>query len=258
MTHFGPDITRRRIRMARADGTRPGRPRTRGANRQAGSSATGQPTIKPTVKQQREIKRAVKVAALKRQQAKADRNRRVAIVLGGTVAVAAVVAVIAFVVLGGNAAGPTSTASIKGVQTFSNVTAKHVDGAVNYQQSPPVGGDHSALPLNCAVYTNPVPKVNAVHSLEHGSVWVTYDPTTINGANLDTLRKLIPATYAILSPYPGLPAPVVASAWGAQLKVTSVTDPRIAEFIKKYTLAKTAPEPGALCTGGVDGPGKLQ
>ncbi|MET4781583.1 DUF3105 domain-containing protein [Glaciihabitans sp. UYNi722] len=240
--------------MDGSNGTGAGRSPARAEQRQAGSSATARPTIK----EQRKMKRAGKVAALKRQQAKADRNRRVAIVLGGTVAVAAVVAVIAFVVLGGTAAGPTSTASIKGVQTFTGVTAKHVDGTVNYQQTPPVGGDHSSVPLNCAVYADPVPNENAVHSLEHGSVWVTYDPAVISGANLDTLRKRIPATYAILSPYPGLPTPVVASAWGAQLKVNRVTDPRISEFVAKYKLAKTAPEPGAPCTGGIDGPGKLQ
>ncbi len=240
--------------MARANGTGAGRTLARTAEPQAGSSAAGRPTIK----QQRESKRAEKVAALKRQQAKAERNRLVAIVLGGTVAVAAVVAVIAFVILGGTAAGPTGTASIKGVQTFTGLTANHVNGTVNYQQTPPVGGNHAPVPLNCAVYADPVPNENAVHSLEHGSVWVTYDPTSISGANLDTLRKLIPANYVILSPYPGLPAPIVASAWGAQLKVNSVTDPRIAEFIAKYRLAKTAPEPGAPCTGGIDGPGKLQ
>ena len=37
-----------------------------------------------------------------------------------------------------------------------------------YPQSPPVGGPHSDRWLACGVYTKPVPKENAVHSIEHG------------------------------------------------------------------------------------------
>ena len=42
---------------------------------------------------------------------------------------------------------------------------------------PPVGGDHNPVWMNCDgdVYKKPIPDVNAVHSLEHGAVWVTYN-----------------------------------------------------------------------------------
>lgn len=111
--------------------------------------------------------------------------------------------------------------------------------------------------LNCGVYSQPVPNENAVHSLEHGAVWVTYDPAKVTAAQLDTLRKEIPSTYTVLSPYPGIPAPVVASAWGYQLRLPSVDDPRLAQFISKYRQGKTTPEPDAPCTGGIDAPGKV-
>ncbi|MHB1171986.1 MAG: DUF3105 domain-containing protein [Lacisediminihabitans sp.] len=219
----------------------------------AGAPAPGQLTIK----QQREARRAQKIAVLKRQQAKAKRTRLIAIVAGGTAAAAVVVALVVFIVTGGTAKGPASAGTIAGVQTFTGLTANHVSGPVSYKQTPPVGGDHSPVWLNCGVYADPVPSENAVHSLEHSAVWVTYDPAVIAGDKLTTLRKAIPATYAILSPYKGLPAPVVVSAWGAQLKVSSATDPRIAEFIAKYRQSPSAPEPGAACSGGIDGPGKV-
>ena len=54
----------------------------------------------------------------------------------------------------------------------------------------------------------------------------------------------------VLSPYDGLPGPVVASAWGTQLVLTGVDDPRLEEFIKAYRQGPQTPEPGAACTGG--------
>ena len=38
----------------------------------------------------------------------------------------------------------------------------------------------------------------------------------------------------VLSPYDGLPGPVVASAWGTQLVLTGADDRRLTEFIQKY------------------------
>jgi len=151
----------------------------------------------------------------------------------------------------------TKSAAIVDVQAFSNLATKHVEGPVTYTQTPPVGGDHSAKWVNCGIYANPISNEQAVHSLEHSAVWVTYDPNLITGNQLSALRKLIPKTYAILSPYPGLPSPIVASAWGFQLKLTEVTDPRITEFLTKYREAKSAPEPSSPCTDGLDGPGKI-
>ena len=54
------------------------------------------------------------------------------------------------------------------------------------------------------------------HALEHRAVWVTYRPDLLP-AQVDTLRKAIPDTYAVVSPLPGLGSPVVVSAWGKQL-----------------------------------------
>ena len=144
---------------------------------------------------------------------------------------------------------------VDGVQTFDN-TSSHVEGVVDYPQNPPAGGAHNPAWLNCGVYTEPVPAENAVHSLEHGALWVTYDPS-ISDAALESLRSVLPSTYVILSPFDDLPAPIVLSGWNSQLQVDDADDPRIATFIEEYWQSQNVPEPGALCTGAVDAPGKV-
>ena len=140
--------------------------------------------------------------------------------------------------------------NISGVVTYSNLARTHVTGTINYPQVPPVGGPHNPVWQNCGIYTSPVPNENAVHSMEHGAVWITYQPS-LSTSDIQTLQNLVRGhSYVILSPYTGLPSPVVASAWGVQLKVNSANDPRIAQFITKYEQGPQTQEPGAACTGG--------
>ncbi|GHO82553.1 DUF3105 domain-containing protein [Dictyobacter formicarum] len=145
---------------------------------------------------------------------------------------------------------------IAGVVTYKNLSRDHVTGKVTYPQNPPVGGAHNAIWQNCGIYRTPVANENAVHSLEHGAVWITYQPQ-LGAQDIAQLQNLVRGhSYALLSPYPGLPAPVVASAWGAQLRVTSAPDPRLAQFLKKYEQGPQTPEPGAPCSGGTGTPDK--
>ncbi|MEA9985916.1 DUF3105 domain-containing protein [Subtercola vilae] len=192
---------------------------------------------------------------MKREQAKATRNRRL-LFGGGFGAIGLIIVlVIVFVVTGGGSASAPVATKADGVQTFTGLTRNHVTGSVTYAQVPPVGGNHAPVWLNCGVYDQAVPNENAVHDLEHGAVWVTYDATQITGDTLTKLRAELPTTYIVLSPYVGLPSPVVASAWGAQIQLTGVDDTRLADFLKTYWQSPSAPEPGAACTGGVTAPG---
>jgi hypothetical protein len=215
----------------------------------------------PSVKEQREAKRAEKVAVLKKQQAKEKRNRTIGIVAGSLLAVGAVVLVITFVVQSAVPKVDPDDIAIEGLQTFDGLTAVHVATAVDYEadygMNPPAGGNHNQAWLNCGVYSEVQQNENAVHALEHGAVWVTYDADALSEGDVETLRDEIPSTYMLLSPYPDLPAPVVASAWGVQVELDGVDDPRLADFIAKYRQSADAPEPGAACTGAIDGPGKV-
>jgi hypothetical protein len=190
-----------------------------------------------------------KVERMRAEQAAQARRRTLMIVAAAIVSVVAVAGIITAVILNGR--GPAGT--IAGVQTFTE-ERNHVAGKVNYPQTPPAGGNHSPVLLNCGIYTSPVPNENAVHDLEHGAVWITYLPT-LPVADIATLTTYAQGqTYLDLSPYPGLPAPVVVSAWGKQLRLTGASDPRLQAFVKKYKQGPQTPEPGAACTGGTGTP----
>jgi hypothetical protein len=219
----------------------------------SGSSSTGS----LTVKQQRAAARAKKLEEYHRQQKRSARNRRIGIIAGVVGAVAVVAIVITSIVLTPQKAtysAGSSGASVKGVETFTNA-AGHVQTPVTYAQTPPAGGEHNPTWLNCGVYTQAVPNENAVHALEHGAIWVTYDPS-LSAEDLTALKAKLPSTYVVLSPFEGLPSPIVLSGWNVQLQVDSASDKRIPQFLEEYWKGGTAPELGASCSGGFDAPGK--
>ena len=195
-----------------------------------------------------------RVEELRREQAASER-RRAGLILAAAVAVLAVAVVGAWKVIGSDdepaGSGYAPDVALTGVEEFE-VDSDHVITEVDYPQAPPVGGPHNPIWLNCGTYEDSVPNENAVHSLEHGAVWVAYRPD-LPVEDVDSLRALGPDTFTVLSPYDGLSSPVVISAWGRQLAVDSVDDPRIREFIAEYRLGGISPEAGASCTGGSDG-----
>ena len=142
-----------------------------------------------------------------------------------------------------------------GVKTYDvGAAGQHTEGEVDYDQSPPVGGPHNPVWQNCGFYTEPIHDENAVHSLEHGAVWITYQPDLPQN-QVEKLKELASGqTYVLASPYPDLPAPVVASAWGKQLRLDSADDPDLERFVGAYRQGPQTPEPGAACTGGIGNP----
>jgi hypothetical protein len=212
---------------------------------------------KPSVKQQRDARRQEKVAALKRQQAVQKRNRVVGISIAAVAGAAAVALLVTFVVTSGQPRQDPDDVTVAGVQTWDDLTANHVTGSVDYEMTPPAGGDHAGVWMNCGVYTEQVPNENAVHDLEHGAIWFTYDPAQVTDDQIAAVTDLAPSTYSVVSPYEGMDSPMYVSAWGAQLAFDDPADPAVADFVTKYWKSSAAPEPGAACSGGVDGPGRV-
>jgi len=131
---------------------------------------------------------------------------------------------------------------------------QHAWGPQTYTQNPPVGGKHNPNWQNCMgdVYDAPIAKEHAVHSMEHGAVWVTYDKSKLSADQVAKLSALVKKNpdHILMSPYDGLDKAVSVQAWGFQLKVDSATDPRIAEFIK-VTRKNAAVEVGGTCDTGI-------
>lgn len=148
---------------------------------------------------------------------------------------------------------PTTTAGAAvgapPIETFDGLGQDHVEGTVDYPQSPPVGGDHSRIWQNCAVYREPLANENAVHSLEHGAVWITYR-TDLDAATIESIEALADGhTHVLVSPYVGLTEPVVLTAWGAQQRLSAYDETLVASFIATYEEGPQTPEPGASCSG---------
>jgi Protein of unknown function (DUF3105) len=156
--------------------------------------------------------------------------------------------------------GETGEASgIDGVVLSSaDPSREHTTEAQEYPDRPPVGGPHWPPQaggvlgwLRCGVYTEPVPDEFAVHSLEHGAVWLTYLPDATD-EQVAALRELAAARpdYVLVSPYPGQEAPFAATAWGAQLAVDDPSDSRLREFVDRYAAGPQGGEQGADCANG--------
>lgn len=142
---------------------------------------------------------------------------------------------------------------IKGLQSYDFSTKKgdHQKTAINYDQTPPAGGPHDPEWADCTgtVYTVQIRNENAVHSLEHGAVWLTYDPAVLAADQVAKLAKLVQGkNFTMLSPYPSQGAPISVQSWGHQLTVSTPTDPRLKAFINGFRQNPTfTPEPGATC-----------
>ncbi|WP_407839442.1 DUF3105 domain-containing protein [Streptomyces sp. DSM 116496] len=146
-------------------------------------------------------------------------------------------------------------APVAGEQTWDakKLGRNHVETPVKYEMNPPVGGDHNPRWMNCNgdVYKNPIPEINAVHSLEHGAVWVTYNEKAA-AADVEKLAGKVSKTpYTLMSPVKEQSGAIMLSAWGKQLTVDSADDARVAAFLTKYVQGTQTPEPGAACTNGL-------
>jgi hypothetical protein len=194
------------------------------------------------------------------EQARERRNRIITITVSGVV-VAGLVGFGVFVLNRESEKKEQKVAEAKAPVTdekswdAKKLGRNHVDKAVTYPMKPPVGGDHNQVWMNCdgAVYKEAVPDVNAVHSLEHGAVWVTYNDKA-PAADVTKLGERVEKTqFSMMSPVKDQAGAIMLSAWGKQVTVDSADDPRVSQFFTKYVQGKQTPEPGAPCTGGLDG-----
>lgn len=134
--------------------------------------------------------------------------------------------------------------------------ANHAWGPLTYKLTPPVGGNHNYNWQNCMgdVYDAPIANEHAVHAMEHGAVWVAYK-SGLPADQVETLASKVRGNeYMLMSPIDNLDHNVSLQAWGYQLKLDSVDDGRIDEFISALRQNATV-EAGATCSGGITATG---
>lgn len=206
--------------------------------------------------------RKARIEEMRRAEQSRQRRNRILTITASVVVVAGLVAgTVALVqsqsddstAADGKGAGHFVTGS-DGVKTWKGTLGRtHVAKTVNYPMEPPVGGDHNQVWMNCNgdVYTKALNNMNAVHSLEHGAVWVTYT-SAAKKADVDALAAKVKKTpYTLMSPDDRQKDPIMLSAWGHQRTVSSASDPNVDKFFAKYVQGEQTPEPGAACTGGL-------
>ena len=186
-----------------------------------------------------------------KKQQEGSSNRWLAILIGGVV-IAALIGL--GYLLFANLRGPVPEEPIAGVVDHEHQERGHVEHEIEAGDLPPVGGIHSPAWQNCGIYDEPISVENAVHSLEHGAMWLTDQPE-LPREDVEALRDHVRGEdYVLMSPYPGLRSPVVLTAWEVQLELDSVDDERIADFVDRYQVGPTTPELGATCQDGVGTP----
>ncbi|GGQ60836.1 DUF3105 domain-containing protein [Streptomyces althioticus] len=210
--------------------------------------------------------RTARIEEMRRAEQARERRNRILVVAASVVVVAGLVA--GGVVLvraqsddgGGSSAADDAKTAGKFVTDADGVRAwkgelgrEHVTKSVDYPVTPPVGGDHNPVWMNCNgdVYEDEINTTNAVHSLEHGAVWVTYNGDAPK-AEVEALAAKVKKTpYTLMSPVDGQKDPLVLTAWGHQRTVEGATDPAVDAFLEKFVQGQQTPEPGAACTGGL-------
>ncbi|MFD9129080.1 DUF3105 domain-containing protein [Kitasatospora sp. NPDC059571] len=204
----------------------------------------------------RQADRKARIAELREAEKRRDRRNKIIAFTAAGVLLAGMIGAGAWIALDAkhtkDEKAKAAKAPITGVKTYDNLSRNHVETKVTYPQTPPVGGDHNPVWLNCMgdVYDKPVQNENAVHSMEHGAVWVTYS-SKASAADIKTLSTKVKATpYSFMSPYPDEKGTVTLSAWGTQLVVDSASDPRVDQFFTKYVQGPQTQEPGASCSQG--------
>jgi hypothetical protein len=131
----------------------------------------------------------------------------------------------------------------------------HAESVIDYDLRPPAGGIHNSVWWNCGLYDEAIPDEHVVHDLEHGAVWLAYDPE-LDDADVEVIHDLARDNKVVAAPYPDLEAgtAVVATAWARQLRLDSVDDARLAAFVDQYQDGSQSPESGGSCEGGLGEP----
>lgn len=110
---------------------------------------------------------------------------------------------------------------------------------LTYQLNPPTSGSHWPDPLLDGIYDTEKPDEAIVHSLEHGRIWISYQPSLPQSA-LEQLKGIASREKrVILTPRASNETPIALAAW-QRLDTFEpdqngmVDEQRILDFIARY------------------------
>ena len=116
----------------------------------------------------------------------------------------------------------------------------------SYNTNPPTSGPHWPQQATCKIYEEEIADEAALHSLEHGAVWISYK----DKSDKDLVNKLTEIVKGnpgkvLLSPRSKNDSKIAVAAWTRILKQDSLDENQIKDFIKNYR--NQSPEPLAQC-----------
>jgi hypothetical protein len=155
--------------------------------------------------------------------------------------------VVAVILWQNRPSGPPSQAPLMGDAVPYAAAAHVADEALMDvpEGMPPAAGPHFVQPQRPGIYEAPIADGNAVHALEHGIIWFTYNPDLITNEDLDVIRRVARnhANDVIVSPRPRNAEGVYVVSWGRRLLVPLPVDADVLdEFVR--TNRDRSPEPG--------------
>jgi hypothetical protein len=126
--------------------------------------------------------------------------------------------------------------------------APHVTSAVSYDgfSNPPTYGPHhgflvdaqnsSITPRPTGVYTSEQPDEDLVHNLEHGHVWISYNPNLLSTVDIAALEQLVrdggTDTGVILTPRTKNTSAIALASWAHLQTLTSFDATQIRNFVE--------------------------
>lgn len=129
---------------------------------------------------------------------------------------------------------------------------KHVeDNAVAYGgPEAPTSGDHSS-PLPWQVYDQEIPDINIIHNMEHGGVYISYQPD-LPADQIAKIKELFSKPYsnvkftpnkAVVAPRDANDSPIIMSSWRRSMRLGSFDEAKMIDYYLRNV--GKSPEPTA-------------
>lgn len=124
--------------------------------------------------------------------------------------------------------------------TEAQLEAGELGEPLCYHSNPPTSGPHTTTPQGFTNLTNPAPKENIIHSMEHGGVYIWYN--TSDQAAIDLVKRVVDRNtdrrrFVGSTIYTGMEEETIAiTAWSRidKFPVSELTEERLQRFIDEH------------------------